>query len=75
MRRIAASAAVVTCLLLAAVGLASGVPPFACTLRALVGAGVAYGLVTLAGRVVVRVLVDLLRDRPPPTHAPKEPPP
>ena len=73
MRRIATNAGVVAFFLLAAVGLASGVPPFVCSLRALVGAGVTYGLVTIAGLVAVCVLVDLLRSRPHPTHAPKEP--
>jgi hypothetical protein len=72
MRRIATTAAVVALLVLAAIGLASGVPPFVVSLRALVGAAVTYVLVTIAGRVLVRILVDLMRTRPRPGNSSEE---
>jgi len=71
----AVTVAVVVLLAMAAIGLASGVPPWIASVRALVGAAVAYALVLIAGRVAVRVLVDLLRHRPQPGGAATERPP
>jgi len=68
----AVTVAVVVLLAMAGIGLASGVPPWVASLRALVGAAVAYALVLIAGRVAVRVLVDLLRHRSEPGGAATE---
>jgi len=72
MRATAVSAAVVAFLALAGVGAASGVPPMVCGMRALVGAGVAYVLAIVAGRVVIRIMVDLMAGRPNPTNPSEE---
>jgi hypothetical protein len=48
---------------MAAVGMASGVPPFTCAWRAILGAAVLFALTLVAGRYVLSVLVDAwLRD-------------
>lgn len=60
MRRTAVSAAVAAFIVLAIVGTVSGVPPFVCSMRALVGAGVTYVLVTVAGRVAISILVGVI---------------
>jgi len=73
MNRTAVSIAVVAFFALAGVGAASNVPPFICGLRALVGAGVAYALTIVAGRVLVAILVNLLRSRPRPMPPAEEP--
>jgi len=72
MRATAVSAAVVALLALAGVGAASGVPPMVCGMRALAGAGVAYVLAIVAGRVVIRIMVDLMVNRPNPTNPSEE---
>ncbi|MBL7139322.1 MAG: hypothetical protein ISS74_00270 [Planctomycetes bacterium] len=72
MRGIATSVAVFTLLLLAAIGTASGVPPFVCSLRALAGAFVAYVLTTIAGRMAIRILVSVIRSGPNPSHRREE---
>jgi len=58
MRRIAMRVALLGLFALAFVGWACGLTPFACTVRALVGAGVLYVLARLAGRVIVAALAD-----------------
>lgn len=73
MHRTAVSIAVAAFFALAGVGMASGVPPFVCGLRALAGAGVAYALTIVAGRVLVHVLAGLLARRPPPMPPAEEP--
>jgi len=72
MRRLATTAAVFTLLALAAIGLASGVPPLTCSLRALAGALVAYALTTLAGRMTIRALVSAICRGPNPSHRREE---
>jgi hypothetical protein len=72
MRSIATSAAVVTLFALAGVGAASDVPPLVCATRALVGAVVAYALATVAQRVVLRIMVDLMTGRAKSTNPSEE---
>jgi len=72
MRATAVTAAVVAFFVLAGVGAASGVPPMVCGLRAVVGAGVAYVLTLVAGRVLVRILVDLMTGRGKPPNPSEE---
>jgi hypothetical protein len=63
MRRIALLISVVGFLVLAGVGMVSGVPPFTCAWRALLGAGALFILAQVAGRYILSVLVDAwLRD-------------
>ncbi len=62
MRRTATSTAVAAFIILAIVGTVSGVPPFVCGMRALVGAGVVYVLVTVAWRVAISILVGIIRN-------------
>ena len=61
MNRPAIKDAVVGLLVLAIIGTASGVPPAACSLRALVGAAVLYVLARVAGRVLIEAAADALR--------------
>ncbi len=56
------SAAAFAFIVLAVVGTVSGVPPFVCGMRALVGAGVVYVLVTVAWRVAISILVGIIRN-------------
>lgn len=63
MRRIALLIAVIGFLALAIVGMASGVPPFTCALRALGGAAVLFVLAMGVGRLVLSVLVDAVMSR------------
>jgi len=72
MRTTAVTTGVVAFFVLAGVGAASGVPPMVCGMRALVGAGVAYILTSVAGRVVIRILVDLMTGRGNPTNPSEE---
>jgi len=65
MRRTATTAAVFAFIVLAIVGTVSDVPPFVCSMRALVGAGVTYVLVTVAGRVAISILASVIRSGPP----------
>jgi len=58
--RTAIRIAVVGLLVLAIVGTASGVPPAACSLRALVGAAVLYFAARVAGGVLISVAADVL---------------
>ncbi len=60
MNRAAIRVAVVGLLVLAIVGTASGVPPAACSLRALVGAAVLYFVARVAAGVLVSVTADVL---------------
>jgi len=60
MRRLAATVAILGFLALAAIGLASGVPTLHCALRALGGAAVLYVVTGMAGRLVIRIMVDAL---------------
>ena len=65
MRRMSVPVAVAGFFVLAFVGWASGVPPFTCAIRALIGAAVLYVLATIAGRVIVNIVVDsIIRDSP-----------
>jgi hypothetical protein len=45
---------------MAIIGVACGTSPFTCSLRALAGAAIAFLLVRVAGRIVVKILVDAL---------------
>jgi hypothetical protein len=58
--RTAIRIAVVGLVVLAIVGTASGVPPAACSLRALVGAAILYFLARVAGGVLISVAADVL---------------
>ena len=58
MRRMSLTIAVAGFFVLAIVGWASGVDPFTCGVRALIGAAILYVLATLAGRIVLRIMVD-----------------
>jgi hypothetical protein len=50
--------------LLAGVGYLSDVPLYVCGLRALAGAAVLYVMTSLAGKVILRILVDaIMRNR------------
>jgi len=60
-KRTAVQVAVVGLLVLAAVGTARGVPPAACSLRALAGAVVLYLLTRVAGWVLASVGADILQ--------------
>ena len=62
MRRFAATTAILGFLGLAGVGLASGVPPFDCALRALAGAAGLYVLARIVGRIVLQIMIDVLVD-------------
>jgi hypothetical protein len=62
-RRIALLIAVIGFLALAIVGMASGVPPFTCALRALGGAAVLFVLAMVVGRFILSVLVDAVMSR------------
>jgi hypothetical protein len=69
MRRLAGSVAAAGFFALAAVGAASGVPPFVCAWRALLGAAALYVVATVAGRVVVETIAqDLTRRTPHPPN-------
>ena len=62
-RRMSVPIAVAGFFVLAFVGWASGVPPFTCAIRALIGAAVLYVLVTVAGRLIVNIVVEsIIRD-------------
>ena len=60
MRGTAVTISVVTLLGMAAVGWCSGCPAFTCAVRAAAGGGIAYLLVTLAGRIVTAVAADAI---------------
>jgi len=72
MRATAVTIAVVAFFALAGVGAASGVPPMVCSMRALLGAGVAYVLAMVGQRVVIRILLDLMAGRGNPTNPSEE---
>ena len=58
MRRLAIMAAVISFFCLAAVGSLCEVPPFACAIRALVGAVVVFVLIKIVGGVFINIMVD-----------------
>lgn len=60
MRRTGVMMAVLSFFVLAIVGWASGVTPFVCAVRALIGAVVAYVLTRIAERVVIRIMADAM---------------
>lgn len=60
MRRISLSIAVAAFFIMAIVGWLSGVEPFTCGLRALVGAVVLYVLAKMGGRIVLRMMADAI---------------
>jgi hypothetical protein len=60
MRKAASISSIIVFFAMAIIGMASGTPPFTCSLRALAGAAIAFLLVRVAGRIVVRILVDAL---------------
>ena len=64
MRRLAFSVAAMGFFGLAVVGWISKQPVFTCAVRALIGAGVLFVVVTLAGRLVLNIMADaILRSR------------
>ena len=54
--------AILGCLGLAGVGLACGVPPVHCVLRALAGAAALYVVASIAGRMILNIMVDAVID-------------
>ncbi len=72
MRRIALLVAIIGFLALAAVGMVSGVPPFTCAVRAVIGAVVLFALTMMGGRFVLSVLVDAFLRPGRPLHNEKD---
>ncbi len=58
MRKVAKLAAIIGFFVLAFVGWCSGVPVFICGLRAIAGAAVLYFVISLAGTMAIRIIVD-----------------
>jgi len=58
MRRFALTVAMFGSLVLAAVSLASGVPTFEATIRAVIGAVVLYVVVSVGGKAALGIMVD-----------------
>jgi hypothetical protein len=70
MRRAAMPVATMGFFVLALVGAASGLTPFDCAWRGLVGAAVLYVVMTVAGHVVVTIVADaILSQAPHPSNA------
>jgi len=59
-RRTPVTVAVLGFFVLAGVGWFSGVAPFLCGIRALIGAAVLYVLARIAGRVLVHIMADAM---------------
>jgi len=62
-KNFAVYAAVLVCFVLAVVSWSYGCSPGVCAGRALIGAFVMYGIVSLAGRLVVRILVEVILEK------------
>lgn len=60
MRRSAATAAILGCLVLAIIAIANGVPALDCALRAIGGAVAIYFVVSIAGRMLMSIFVDAI---------------
>ncbi len=58
MRRISATIAIMGFFTLAGFGMVRGVGPLQCGIRAIIGAGAIYVMVSLAGHVVIRIIAD-----------------
>jgi len=57
-RRIAVIIATIGFFVLAGVGTATGVPPFVCAMRAVVGAVALFAVVMVGGRLALTIVVD-----------------
>ena len=57
-KKLAGVAAIMTLLATVWVGVTAENPVFTCALRAIVAAGVMYAIVLIAGRVVLRIIVE-----------------
>ena len=60
MRHYAGTIAVLTIFVIAAIGLCSGLTPWVCAIRALVGAAAMYVLAKVIAAIVVSILVDVM---------------
>jgi hypothetical protein len=58
--QLAVQIAVLLCFVMGGIGWACGLEPATCASRAALGAAAAYGLIRLAGKLVVKVLVGAL---------------
>lgn len=63
MNRIAMIVATIGFFALAIVGMATGVPPFVCAMRAVVGAVALFAIVIVGGRLALTVVVDAFVSR------------
>ncbi len=60
MKRIAVTLSVMVFFAIAIVGWACGLSPYACSVKAVVGAIMIYVVARLAGRFVVRIVADVM---------------
>ncbi len=61
-RNVAVSFAVITFFLMAGVGWFFGLSPAVCCNRALIGAAIAYTVVSMSGKIVIRIILGQIVD-------------
>ena len=61
-RNVAVSFAVITFFLMAGVGLLCNLPPAVCCNRALIGAAITYAVVSMSGKIALRIILGQIVD-------------